>query len=101
MNAVLLLGWLVIIVFAALCIISFLPETSRKRKQVDPPLAPGAAMTVEKGQPSTPVVVTQPPRSGRDGTAGGVGDHRELVSPHECFATILPVGKVVPYAGQK
>jgi hypothetical protein len=75
MNAVFLLGWLVIIVFAALSIGTFFFSLrhAENEKPVDPPLAasaPGAAMTVENGQPPAPVVAIQPPRSGRDETAG-------------------------------
>jgi hypothetical protein len=73
MNAVLVLGWLVIIVFAALATVPLflLSETSGEREQVDPSLAPsaaGAAMTVENGQLPAPGV--QPPQSVRDETAG-------------------------------
>jgi len=75
MNAVLLLGWLVIIVFAALAIVPLflLPETSGEREQIDPPLAasaPDVAMTVENGPPPAPTMAIQPPRSDRDETAG-------------------------------
>jgi hypothetical protein len=75
MNAVFLLGCLVIIVFAALSIVPFflLPETSRKRTAGRPAVgasAPGPAMPIESRQPPAPVVAIQSPRSGHDETAG-------------------------------